>query len=161
MEKRIPNVSIENASFIFRNFAGKESRFNKAGARNFGVLLADDLAEAMASDGWNVKHLPPREPGDPEQAWIPVSVAFGSIPPKVILVTSGGYTRLDEDTINQLDYAEIENVDIIIRPYCWEVNGNTGVKAYVKTMYVTVCEDDFGGKYKMGGHDEDDMEVPF
>ena len=62
---------------------------------------------------------------------------------------------MTEDTVSVLDYAEIDNVDIIINPYHWEVNGKTGVKAYVKTMYVTLVVDEFYDKYNK---EDDDVE---
>ena len=83
----VSNISIENARIIFRNFSGEESKFNKKGSRNFGVLLDVDLAALMKKDGWNVKELPPREDGDIPTYWLPVSVAFGHIPPKIMQAT--------------------------------------------------------------------------
>ena len=66
---------------------------------------------------------------------------------------------MDEDTVSVLDYAEIENIDLIIRPYVWDVNGKGGIKAYVKNMYVTVAENEFEKKYR--DLEEDDEDCPF
>lgn len=141
------NIRIEGARIGFRNFSGEEGRFNPKGRRNFCVFLDHDVAKDMEKEGWNVKWLEPREEGDEPQAYLQVKVVFGKIPPKIVLVTGRGKTRLDEDTVNILDWAEIQNVDLIIRPYNWEVNGSTGVSAYIKTMYVTLKEDEFESKY--------------
>lgn len=147
MAVRSKHVSIENARICFRNFSGKEGRFNPAGNRNFCVILDDELAKMMLDDGWNVKFLRPREEGDTPQPYVQVSVSYRNIPPKVVLVTSHGKSILDEDSVGTLDWAEIENVDLTFSPYPWEVNGKTGVKAYLKTMYVTIAEDKFESKY--------------
>lgn len=141
------NIRIEGARIGFRNFSGEEGRFNPKGRRNFCIFLEEDIAKDMKKEGWNVKWLEPREEGDDPQAYLQVKVVFGKIPPKIVLVTGRGKTRLDEDTVNILDWAEIQNVDLIIRPYNWEVNGDTGVSAYIKTMYVTLREDEFESKY--------------
>ena len=141
------NIRIEGARIGFRNFSGEEGRFNPKGRRNFCIFLEEDIAKDMEKEGWNIKWLQPREEGDEPQAYLQVKVVFGKIPPKIVLVTGRGKTRLDEDTVNILDWAEIQNVDLVIRPYNWEVNGNTGVSAYIKTMYVTLREDEFESKY--------------
>ena len=145
MEK---TLMIENARIGFRNFAGKEGKFNPAGRRNFCVFLDRETADTLIGDGWNVKYLIPRDPDDVKQAYLQVTVSYAHLPPRIILVTSENKTTLDEATINILDWAEIENVDLVIRPYEWEVNSKKGVKAYTKTMYVTVPEDEFEKKYK-------------
>jgi hypothetical protein len=147
MEQIQSNISIESARIGFRNFAGAAGKFNALGNRNFCVFLEQDLGKVLEADGWNVRWLTPRDEDEERQPYLQVGVAFGAFPPKIVLISSSGKNILDEETVNMLDWAEIKTIDLIIRPYNWEVNGKSGVKAYLKSMYVTLVEDEFEGKY--------------
>ena len=144
-------VMMEGVRIIFRNFAGKEGQYNREGDRNFAVLIDEKTAEAMDADGWNIKTLKPRDTdeGSEEapQPYLPVSVNFNGRPPRIVMITSRGRTNLDENQIEVLDWADIKNVDLIVRPYEWTVNGKSGIKAYLQSIYVTIEEDPLEMKY--------------
>lgn len=144
---------MENAEIIFRNFAGKEGQYNAEGDRNFCVLLDDETAKQLVSDGWNVKTLRARDEDEEPRSYIQVSVKYrgrnGNTvrPPSIVLVTSKGRTSLSEAECELLDWVEIKNVDLIVRPFEWAVNGRTGIKAYLKSIYITIQEDQLQLKY--------------
>lgn len=144
------NVMMEGVRIIFRNFQGKESQYNREGDRNFAVLIDDKTAEDMAADGWNVKWLKQREDVEEDeapQAYLQVSVNFKGRPPRVVMITSRGRTNLDEESVATLDWVDLTNVDLIVRPYEWAVNGKTGIKAYLQSIYATIEEDELEKKY--------------
>ena len=137
------NIKIENAHILFRNFSGRESKYNRAGQRNFCVYI---------DDGWNIRVREPREEGEAPRHYLQVAVSFDNIPPTVYMLTKRKKVKLDEESIDTLDFAEIRNIDLTIRPYNWIIqegtkNEKSGVKAYLRTMYVIIDEDEFAEKY--------------
>lgn len=140
-------IAVEGARLVFKNFSGAEGMYNAKGKRNFCVLFDQETADNLASEGWNVKYLKPREEDDEPQAYMEVNVGFGAYPPTLILITGQGKTPLTEEAVSLLDWADLEHVDLILRPYNWDINGKTGVKAYIKAGYFTLREDEFASKY--------------
>ena len=55
------NLVVENARLAFRNFSGKESKFNRAGNRNFCIIFDKETGEELQSQGWNLSILQPRD----------------------------------------------------------------------------------------------------
>lgn len=147
MPDQAKTFMIEDAQIVFRNFAGKEGQYNREGERNFAVILEPKVAEQMLADGWNVKALTSREEGDPDTPYIQVSVSYKNRPPQVVMITSTARTHLGEDMIEILDWAEFQTVDLICNGYDWTVNGKSGTKAYLKSLYVTIEEDALARKY--------------
>lgn len=138
---------VDDAQIIFRNFAGKEDRYNREGDRNFSVVLDEENAQRMLGDGWNVKYLAAREEGDADTPYIQVAVGYKNRPPRIVLISSAGRTNLDEGSVETLDWVSIRKADLIARAYQWEVNGKGGIKAYLQTMFVTIEEDELERRY--------------
>lgn len=142
---------VEDAQLMFLNFQGKEDQYNEAGNRNFALRLTPEMEKTLLDDGFNVKYLRPREEGDEPTPYLPVAVKFENFPPKIIMITSTARTVLNESTVEVLDYSDIRNVDLIITGYDWAVGDKTGTKAYLKTMFVTLEEDELERKYAVEG----------
>lgn len=144
----VNNINIEGAMIIWKNFSGERDKFNP-GKRGFSVVIDDTvMADELRQEGWNVKDRPLQEGvDDSEQEWtLPVKLNMNRYT-QVWLIVGNHKTLLDEDTVSQLDVVDIVNCDISIRPYEWEMNGRTGITAYVDSMYVTIRENKFAEKY--------------
>lgn len=142
-------LTIEDANIIFRNFGGVEKQYNKAGDRNFCLILDTDTATQMESDGWNVRVLEARDEGDEDTPYIQVAVRYDIRPPRVVMLTSTTRTQLDEGSVEILDWAEIKLVDLKVAGNPWEMNGKSGLKAYLQSMYITIEEDELDRKYNI------------
>ena len=141
-------LQIDDASIIYRNFAGVGSKFNREGDRNFVLIIpTEEIADALTKEGWNVKIRDPREEGDTPFMYLPVKVKFNDRGPQVYLVTGNRRNRLDEGTVAMLVDIDIINVNLDIRPYDWEVNGKTGRTAYLQAIEVFQEIDRFAARY--------------
>jgi len=158
MADQAKTFMVEDARIIFRNFSGKEGQYNREGDRNFAVVIPSDVADQMVLDGWNVRILEPREEGDDPTPYVQVAVNFNNRPPRVVMLTSTTRTQLDEASVEVLDWADFRTVDLIARGYEWSVNGKSGVKAYLQSMFVTIEEDALERKYAIHENPADDSE---
>lgn len=143
--------TIKNARIIFRNFAGEERKFNAAGQRNFAIALEKADADILMEEGWSVRVLEPREEGDEAQPYISVTVNFNKgRSPHIVLISevTKKRTSLDGESVGILDWAEIVKADCVLNPYDWQVNGKSGRKAYLKSLYVTISQDELEAEYE-------------
>lgn len=140
-------VTLENVEIMWKNFSGEVSKFNQNGDRTFSVRLVDkEVIDDLKAQGWNLKPL--KDEDENIVAYhLPVKVSYDNSPPRITVIKSSGRLSLTEDTVDMLDYQPIVMADMIINPYHWEVNGNSGVKAYLGNMYVTIDEDQLDLKY--------------
>jgi hypothetical protein len=143
-------LQVDDATIIFRNFAGKGSTYNREGDRNFSLLIDDEeLKDKLIAEGWNVKVKPPREEGEIPFMHLPVKVKFNDRGPIVYLKTGNAVNTLDEDSIGILDSIDILGVDLDIRPYDWELrDGKSGRTAYLQSIHVTQDVDSFAARYE-------------
>lgn len=130
-------LQIDDARIIFKNFSGEESKFNRAGDRNFAVRINDpDVVDQLIADSWNVTVKPPKEEGDDPYMYIKVKIKFNDRGPKVFLRSGKHVRRLSEQNVGLLDSIDILRVDLDLRAYDWEVNGKTGRTAYLDSINV-------------------------
>ncbi len=150
MAKNRPNLVIEDARLIFKNFGGKEGQYNRAGDRNFCVILPEDTAARLLEDGWNVRRLRARDEEEKGDPYLAVKVRFEPKPPKIHLIRLGRANALTEEDVNVLDWADIERADVIISPFDYDLTrsgGKKGISAYLKSLYATVEVDEFEERY--------------
>lgn len=164
MTKRewLPDLELRDVRILrgqFRNFSGEERRFNPAGNRNFAVEISQEIAEDIGAKGWPVTCLDGGDAYDEPLYFIRVKVNFNNRPPKVILISGGSKTQLNEDTIGMLDWADIVKASVQLSPNYYDINGKQGYSAYLKTLYVEIESDPFENDYPDSMNSEE--EIPF
>ena len=148
--RSLDNIIVENARIACRNFDG--NRYKRGGERSFWLVIENpEAANHLQSLGWNVHIKPPREEGDQPFMYIPVAISYryDKFAPKIYKVTSRGKESIYEEDVADIDNWELRDIFIEVRPRFWtDDDGNEKVKAYLKTMYVTIEEDPFAYRFQ-------------
>lgn len=170
------NIIIEDAQVIFANFSGHEGRYNRAGNRNFSVIIPDtNLALQLKDEGWNIKERVVNGESTGEYYISGVNINFDYfIKPRIVYITNVNGREhemelteelLDSGIAEQLDGRGAERYDISIRPRVWKRNDDSfgGIKGYVDEMRIVAKKSLFGsGSYDSRRLEEelDDDELP-
>lgn len=156
------DLKVEGAQLIFKNFSGREDPWGNCDKTVNLVVDDEEIYHFLAADGWNFKtrkdpdggfYEPFSEHDDQiEYPRTTLKIAYRDRngnekerKPQVYLVTDRNPkgTLLDEETINELDYAYIINADLVISPYYHGDN----TKGYINLMYATIEDNPFADKY--------------
>lgn len=158
-------LMFEDARIIWRNFSGQNSQFETD--RTFTIVLTKEEADILTEEGWNVGFRQ-KDPEDDPLYFLKVKVGFkGKRPPKLVQISSLSkrQTAITEASVINWDWAEIVRADIIVNPSHWNVNGKSGIKAYVYSMYLTIYEDELEARYgnpdNFGSEPEAEDDIPF
>lgn len=139
-----PTFIVEDTDILFHNFSGKERPpFNRAGDRNFAVLLDPEAAVGMEKDGFNVKGLE-EEDKDP---FISIKINYSIKPPYILLITSTNRRIIKEDDVGILDSLEFSNVHVMCNGSKNPNNTSGPLVSYLRTMFLTLDEDPLMRKY--------------
>lgn len=148
MAQERKRIVMENAKLTFRDFAGR-----RYGTGAFGLALDADIALKLKDDGWNVKERIFDDPNEEPSYWLPVTVRWDKFPPDIIMATKNNETFLDEKTVGTLDNAEFDYVNLVVTP-------SSQMRAYLKSMYAMVQEDDLM-RWRRKPSDIEEDDYPF
>lgn len=160
-------IDVEGKDIFFRNFSGKEGRYNAAGKRSFQLRLPEELAKDLADDGWHIRDLDSEQYAPSAKVNVNTESNF---PVKVFVISNGKMRRLDPVDIGDLDFDEIDHADLIINAYR-NPEKFDGVSAYLAEGYFHIISyslEEKYAKYRDPNYVEDFMaveddveEVPF
>ena len=141
-------VELEEVRIINRNFSGQETEYNPPGKITFcAVLPSEELFEDLKRDGWNVKHTRPNDDYPDGMPFLPIEANYDRRPPRIYQVTPKRMTLLPKELVSGLDTVTIISADLIVGPYNYEVRGEYGVKAYLRSGHFNIEQSKFDEKY--------------
>lgn len=153
---RRPPVTIENTRFIFTtNFSGDPNRDNYGNRERKANIIIPTKAQAdkLSDEGFNVRVTRPRPGYEDEfipEYYITIKLNYsGRRPPRVFLVKDGrNPIALDENTVSEIDYSRVSNVNVVCNHYHNEDRGTHTL--YIQTMYVEINTDfdPFADRYR-------------
>lgn len=150
---------------VWRNFSGEARRYNREGSRNFNIEILDSNLKAdLEKEGYVVKEIYPKdEDGKPNTneeptRFLKVNINFNDYGPKIYLYSKEAPhgVLLTEETVSQLDNADILDCSMKIRAYHYDTPTGSGITAYLNEMNVKVQPNKVAERF---GFQEEPMDI--
>lgn len=164
----------EGAELAFCNFAGRPSKYNNEGKRNFSIVIRDpEVAQMLTDEGFNVRIRAPRDPDEEPRYMLKVNANFTQNrrrDPFVEMVVGHSRTRLTGysleeigkygDDVARLDDENIQFSDLTIRGWEYEEGKKS---AYLVELHANIKRSRWMDKYAGEEYpaEEDVDEPPF
>ena len=156
-----------------RNFRGERVKYNDRGNRTCLLILDKEQAERagfktiadfvdhLRSENWKVGFFPVRDDDEEPDAFMQVNAVYNEYEhPNIYLKNGRSSILLDEESVGEIDYADIANVDCILYLNHWKYDGSEGYNNRIKSMEVTILEDEITYRNSRFNNDDED-DCPF
>ena len=142
-------VVVEDAAVLWTNFGGNPTKYNPSGGkRTFDLVLTEQAAMKLISDGWNVKTVRGKNEGDPEMYITEIGINPGPRTSIFLCEEVNGkkyrYKVRTED-LGMLDYYQYSDIALLVRPYVHGRENSAGstIKGYLRQMNLVRQEEDY------------------
>lgn len=102
------NISVNDIRW--RNFSGIAAGMNRPGDRNFKLVIDEESVPQLANLGMHVALKESSKANSPATYQIKVNVSFRIVAPYIVLRSGNNVVRLNEETVNELDHAELIDI---------------------------------------------------
>jgi hypothetical protein len=154
------DIILENGMIAYRNFSGRPTEYKpEGGIRTVTFVIPDEWADDLRNDGWKIRYEEKKERFLLEATVLYRTKDGRPKDPKVFIVRDDNkLIHMTEETVGELDSADIVSVDAVIGPSRYNFGGKTGIKAYVNSLYIKIRENPIERKYRQM---LDDMDASF
>jgi len=160
---------LKNEDIYFKNFSGAKGTYNDEGDRNFAIWIPEEEVDDLIERGFNIKRVKKETSPNFGRPYLKALVRLTWRPnPKIFKLTSKNITKLDEESIGDLDFMIFDDISLkITRMYLKKYNQWTQV---LEKGYFTLTEDDdyeldaeYADRFSAGPitEEEDDDFIPF
>lgn len=155
-------LTFHNVELRRRNFSGVKDDFNERGNRQVLIVVGKqhaydlgfdsvtDMFNALKADDWKVKRFNATDENNDPDMYFPATAVYYDRDKSSIFMKTGRNSRLlTEQTVGLLDSADIENTDVILSKHYYDSHGKQGYNVRIKSMEVTVIEDEICARNSM------------
>lgn len=142
-------LEIDGAEIKYPNLEGRADQFNRNGERYVNIIVDEEYVDFLRNDlGINVKERPRNKEGTEFEYSIKAKMRFNGRTTIYLSDTmTSKHIKINEDTANVVDTANIVYADFDLNVREWELGGRSGVNLWIDKANFVQEYDRFAQKF--------------